>query len=389
MIEQFQALYGDGLKPRVFRAPGRVNLIGEHTDYNLGFVLPVALDMACYVAAASTSDGKITVYSLDRGESAEFDVDVKKARRRKHWSDYVIGVAQQLAIRGVEIFPMKLMLHSEVPEGSGLSSSAALEVSSAFAFLNGRSFGKVEIAKLCQRAEIDFVGVPCGIMDQYISVFGQENRAVEIDCRILEHRLVELPKDVAILAVNSMVKHDLASSAYEQRTRECAEAVAGIQRKHPEVKSLRDAKLPFIEDAGLSEVVRRRARHVITEDDRVEAFRAASEKRDLEQMGKLFVASHMSMKNDYEITCEEIDFLVDAALKIDGVYGARMTGGGFGGCTVNLVRPGAVEGFQREIVQQYKAKYNIDAPVFTCIPSRGASEITDWAKLPSAPAVRK
>ena len=171
MIEQFRSLYGEARQPRFYRAPGRVNLIGEHTDYNLGFVLPIALDMACYVACAPSSDGRIHVHSLDRREGFDFDVDLRNAIPRKNWTDYVIGVAQGLARRGVEIRPMNLALHSDVPEGSGLSSSAALEVSSAFAFLDGRDFDKLEIAKLCQQAEIEFVGMPCGIMDQYISVF--------------------------------------------------------------------------------------------------------------------------------------------------------------------------------------------------------------------------
>ena len=388
MIAQFQEHYGGEFKPRVFRAPGRVNLIGEHTDYNLGFVLPIALDMACYMACAPAHNGGIQVYSLDRHEGFAFEVNVGSAKPQKNWTDYVIGVAQKLVEQGVRISPMRLMLHSEVPEGSGLSSSAALEVSTALAFLNGRSFDKIGMAKLCQAAEIEFVGMPCGIMDQYISVFGQANRAVEIDCRSLEHRLVELPAAVSIIAVNSLVKHELASSAYAERTRECAEAVAAIQTKHKQVKSLRDAKLSDLNGSGLSDVVMRRARHIITEDDRVEAFRAASAKQDLAEMGKLFVASHQSMKNDYEITCEEIDFLVDRALELDGVYGARMTGGGFGGCTVNLVRPNAVESFKRDITTKYKQQYNVEAPVFDCIPSKGAGEIKDFGQIPSAPALK-
>jgi galactokinase len=388
MIAQFEELYGGSLKPRIFRAPGRVNLIGEHTDYNLGFVMPIALDMACYMASAAVKSGKIQVYSLDRGEGFDFDLDVLRAKPRKNWTDYVIGVAQKLAQRGVHIYPMKLMLHSEVPEGSGLSSSAALEVSSALAFLGGRSFDKVETAKLCQQAEIEFVGMPCGIMDQYVSVFGQDQRAIEIDCRSLEYRAVELPKDAVIIAVNSMVKHELASSAYSERVRECAEAVEGIQKKHPEVKALRDAKLEFLDGAGLSEVVARRARHIITEDTRVEKFRDVAAKGDLVEMGKLFVASHYSMKDDYEITCEEVDFLVDEALKIDGVFGARMTGGGFGGCTVNLVRPDAVNTFQSEIVKRYQDKYKVTAPVFRCNPSKGAMELGEKDRVPDAPGLK-
>jgi galactokinase len=375
MIEQFRSLYGEDRQPRFYRAPGRVNLIGEHTDYNLGFVLPIALDMACYVACAPSSDGRIHVHSLDRREGFDFDVDLRNAIPRKNWTDYVIGVAQGLARRGVEIRPMNLALHSDVPEGSGLSSSAALEVSSAFAFLDGRDFDKLEIAKLCQQAEIEFVGMPCGIMDQYISVFGRKNRAIEIDCRSLQHRAVPLPENVAILAVNSMVKHELASSAYADRVNECRAAVDQIRRVHPQVASLRDAKVEYLDEAGLTGTLKKRARHIITENERVEQFLVASERGDLAEMGKLFVGSHRSMQFDYEITCEEIDFLVDAALSIDGVFGARMTGGGFGGCTVNLVEPEKAPAFERAIKQAYQARWGVDPPVFRCVPSEGAGQL--------------
>jgi galactokinase len=375
MIEQFRSLYGADSEPRFYRAPGRVNLIGEHTDYNLGFVLPIALDMACYVAIAPSSDGRIHVHSLDRAQGFDFDVDVLNAKPRKDWTDYVIGVAQGLARRGVEIPPVNIVLESDVPEGSGLSSSAALEVSSAFAFLGGRAFDKLEIARLCQQAEIGFVGMPCGIMDQYISVFGRKNRAIEIDCRSLQHRAVQLPDNASIIAVNSMVKHELASSAYAERVGECQAALDQIRRTHPEVNSLRDAKLEYLEEAGVTGVVRNRAHHIITENERVEQFLVASERGDLTRMGKLFVASHRSMQFDYEITCDEVDFLVDEALGIEGVYGARMTGGGFGGCTVNLVDPRKTEGFEVAIKRAYKARWGVDAPVFRCVPSDGAGEV--------------
>ncbi|WP_180540455.1 galactokinase [Nevskia soli] len=382
MIDEFRKLFPD-LTPRFFRAPGRVNLIGEHTDYNMGFVMPIALDMNCYVAVAGSNDRKTHIHSLDRGEGFDFDPDVAFAKPRKNWTDYVIGVAQQLSMRGVRILPMSMVFHSEVPEGSGLSSSAALEVSAALAFLNGRTYSGVEMAKLCQRAEIDFVGNPCGIMDQYISVFGEANRALELDCRSLSHKPVELPANAALLAVNSMVKHDLATSAYGDRVKECKAAVAGIARLHPEVKALRDAKLEYLENARLDPTVEKRARHIITEDDRVEQFFAAARRGDLDQMGKLFVASHRSMQHDYEISCEEIDFLVDTALTIDGVYGSRMTGGGFGGCTINLVRPDRVDAFTKEIVDRYQARYNKQAPVFNCVPSSGAREVKDLSTIPA------
>jgi galactokinase len=211
-------------------------------------------------------------------------------------------------------------------------------------------------------------------MDQYVSVFGRENSAILIDCRSLEHRLVPIPTNVRVVAVNSMVKHELGSSAYRDRVAECAAAVRYIQRTHPEIASLRDARPEMIE-AGMGDVVMRRARHVVTEDDRCLAFAEAAEKGDLKRMGELFVASHRSLQHDYEVSCEELDFLVDTAIGMKGVYGARMTGGGFGGCTVNLVAPDAFERFASAISDAYRAKYNIVPKVFECQPSSGAGPV--------------
>src|ERR1035441_8173470 len=227
MIETYRRLYGsvDGL--RVFRAPGRVNLSGEHTDYNFGFVLPVALDVATFAATAPAADGKLRLHSIERQETREFDVaGLAELSPAHHWTDYPIGVAREVARLGFAIQPANILIHSTVPEGSGLSSSAALEVSSALAFLGGRELAPLELAKLCQRSEREFVGIPCGIMDQYISVFGREHSAVKIDARSLDHQLVELPDGVTFVAVNTMVKHALAGSAYKDRVAECAAAVS-------------------------------------------------------------------------------------------------------------------------------------------------------------------
>ena len=241
MIDAFRSIYGSADGVRVFRAPGRVNLIGEHTDYNLGFVLPVALDMATCAATAPAAGGKLRLHSVERQETREFDVaGLAELVPSHHWTDYPIGVAREVARLGFAIQPANILIRSTVPEGSGLSSSAALEVSSALAFLGGREVAPLELAKLCQRAEREFVGMPCGIMDQYISVFGREHSAVKIDCRSLDHQLVQLPDGVAFVAVNTMVKHALAGSAYKDRVAECAAAVTGIQRKFPYVTSLRD-----------------------------------------------------------------------------------------------------------------------------------------------------
>jgi galactokinase len=382
MIEEFRKLYGsvEGLK--VFRAPGRVNLIGEHTDYNLGFVMPVALDLATYVAAAPAAPayGKLRIYSEGFLEMGEWAVDSLGSRERsRNWTDYPIGVAQELIHAGFPIAPANLLIRSTVPEGSGLSSSAALEVSSALAFLNGRSMAPLELARLCQRAEITFVGMPCGIMDQYVSVFGREHMAIEIDCRSLTHREVPLPDGASFIAVNSMVKHALAGSAYKDRVQECASAAAALG-----VKSLREATPEQVAAASgtMTEVVARRAKHVVTEIRRVGDFVSASSRGDLPEMGRLLVESHRSLQHDYEVSCEELDFLVDAALKIDGVYGSRMTGGGFGGCTVTMLRPDAATRFQREISDAYQGRFGVIPRIYPCHPSAGAGEIPSLAAVP-------
>jgi galactokinase len=378
MLDTFRSLFGTAEGARIFRAPGRVNLIGEHTDYNLGFVLPVALDLATTVAAAPSSGSKLRIYSEHRGEMREWNVgDLPHLEPAHEWTDYPIGVAREVIAAGFPIAPADLLIRSTVPEGSGLSSSAALEVSSALAFLHGRAIEPLELARLCQRAERGFVGMPCGIMDQYISVFGREHSAIEIDCRTLGHRAIPLPEDAAFVIVNTMVKHALAGSAYRDRVAECAAAVASLSKQIPNVASLRDVSPAQLESFThlLEEVPARRARHVITENQRVDDFVAAAAREDLSGMGALMVASHRSLQHDYEVSCPELDFLVDSALAIDGVYGARMTGGGFGGCTVTLLRPGADGPFREEIARNYEARFGIAPQVFPCHPSSGAGEL--------------
>jgi galactokinase len=376
LIAKFTAHFGPAEHGRIFRAPGRVNLIGEHTDYNLGFVLPTALEMACYIACAEAGDSRIRVFSEERNEERCWDVsEIAGLQPAKHWSDYFAGVAQGLVRAGVELEGGRFLVHSTVPEGSGLSSSAAFEVSAALALLRGRPFDRLKVAQLCQRAEIDFVGNPCGIMDQYVSLFGAEHKALKLDCRSLTHELVSIPDGVAIYAVNSMVKHELSGSAYRDRVAECAAAVDAISRQFPEVRTLRDATPAQLGEVKMPAVIARRARHVISEDLRVELWMHAASKGDLVRMGDLFLESHRSLQHDYEVSADELDFLVDRAMGIDGVYGARMTGGGFGGCTVNLVRPDAAEHFQREIKREYQERFNIDPAVFRCVPSQGAGEL--------------
>jgi galactokinase len=379
MIDTFRKQYGSADGLRVFRAPGRVNIIGEHTDYNLGFVMPMALDLATFVGTAPSADGKLRIHSEFAKETREFEVGrLREATRQGHWTDYPIGVAHELLAAGYSIEPANLLIHSTVPEGSGLSSSAALEVSSALAFLQGRQIAPLELARLCQRAERQFVGMPCGIMDQYVSVFGREHAAVEIDCRSLSHRYVQLPENAAFIAVNTMVKHALGASAYRERVQECAAAVEAIARQFPNVASLRDVspeQFKVVENL-LPPIVARRARHVVTEDDRVERFMAASAQGDLAAMGKLMLESHASLQNDYEVSCAELDFLVYRAMTVEGVYGSRMTGGGFGGCTVTMLRPDAADRFREEIARAYEERFQITPRIYECRPSAGAGEAT-------------
>jgi len=356
---------------RTFRAPGRVNLIGEHTDYNLGFVLPIALNLDTRIRTSPSLDSFLHVHSAAHGETCSVPVaGIDSLTPQGHWSDYIYGVAFQLRALGFDIPALNLHVESTVPEGAGLSSSAALEVASALALLQGRQLDRLELARLCQRAESYFVGMPCGIMDQYVSVFGREHAATKIDCRSLESEAVPLPDGLAIIAVNSMVKHSLGQSAYRERVAECAEAAKALG-----VASLREATLERLAGVPMSRAARLRARHVISENLRVEHFVEAARAGDVSRMGQLFLNSHDSMRYDYEISCAEIDFLVEAAARLPGCHGARMTGGGFGGCTVNLVAEQSVPAFAEAIKDAYMAYSGRCPAVIPCVPAPGACEI--------------
>jgi galactokinase len=352
--------------PRVFRAPGRVNLIGEHTDYNQGLVLPVALDLECRVTAVASRWNLLKARSLDLGLEQTWPLG--SFERHGDWSDYVAGVAVELAKSGVRIPPAELEIRSTVPIGAGISSSAALEVAVALALcgLAGVELSRVELAVACQRAENQFVGIQSGIMDQLVSLLGVRGHALLIDCRSLDKRPVPLPEGCDLILVNTMVRHELAATEYNRRRQECEEAAAllGV--------SLRDARPA--DAAALPEPLRRRARHVIGENGRVEQFIAACASGDLEQAGELMYASHASLRDDYEVSCPELDFLVETARSIGGVLGARLTGGGFGGCTVNLVRSAAVVDFSRTIAAAYRKRFGIEPQIYACRTADGAGE---------------
>jgi galactokinase len=376
MKQAFQALYG--AQPRVFRAPGRVNLIGEHTDYNDGFVMPAAIEFSTWVAASARDDRTLAIRSENFSESREFPLDDADARAEHHWSDYIRGVAVILERAGHRLRGANLLIRGEVPIGSGLSSSAAIEVATASALLavSGISLGRVEIALLCQRAENEFVGMRCGIMDQFISCSGRAGHALMLDCRSLDYRLLPLPSGVRLVICNTMVHHELAGGEYNRRRADCEAGVRHLARALPHIKALRDATLADLEQHGrdLPEVVYRRCRHVIGENARVEQAAAALERGDLSAFGSLMRASHASLRDDYEVSCQELDLMVELANKAEGVYGARMTGGGFGGCTINLVRNENVPAFQESVARGYREATGKDPVIYVSSAVDGASE---------------
>ena len=351
-----------GREPRLFRAPGRVNLMGEHTDYNEGLVMPAALDRSCWVAADSRADGMIVVHAEDMRATAEIRVG-DSPERTGTWRDYVAGVVAMLGVHGVQLSGADLLIASDVPAGAGLSSSAALEVSVATALLGlaGHPLPPGDVARLCQRAENEVVGAQCGLMDQYVACHAEAGFALQLDCRTVAHQLIAMPDDVVIVACNSMVRHSIAAGEYNRRRQECAAAVAALASRDPQIRSLRDVTAEFLEDsrANLGDLLYRRARHIVTENARVEQLAAALVERRLSDIAPLMAESHRSMREDYEISCLEIDLLVECASGLDGVYGARLTGGGFGGCTVNLVHDSAVGDVVERLSAEYRARTRI------------------------------
>jgi len=370
--ELFRDLYGGDC--RLFRAPGRINLIGEHTDYNDGFVMPAAVDLDCWVAVAPVRNRAIDVYSSIFRESRAFHLDQPKALG--DWSDYVQGVALMLEQAGYRIPGAKLLIASDVPMGSGLSSSAAVEVSVALALLDLQPVpcGPLQIAQLCRRAENEFVGARCGIMDQFICCHGKAGHLALLDCRSLEHTSLPVPEDVRLVICNTMVKHAIASGEYNVRRSQCETGVQSLSGALPTVTALRDVSREDLERlrALLSPVVYKRCLHVISENQRVQTAAAALKERNLQRLGLAMAESHRSLRDDYEVSSPELDLMVDLANRVTGVYGARMTGGGFGGCTVNLVAAEAVPAFTTKVASAYQARMGIVPEIRVCTASERA-----------------
>jgi len=374
----FQKHYGRA--PRwIVAAPGRVNVIGEHTDYNDGFVLPMAIERYAIMAADSAATpGQISIYDTHFKESATVDVSATVTKGQPKWSNYIRGVLAGFQNRGVKIPALDLAFMSTVPLGGGLSSSAALEVCTATLMeaATGKTIDPIEKALLAQKAEHDFAGVPCGIMDQFISALGREGHLLLLDCRTRKTELVPMSDpSVALLVINTNVKHELSGGEYAQRRAQCEEAAKNLG-----VKSLRDVSPDQLEKGKgkLSEVVYRRARHVIGEIERTVHAAEGIRASNWPGVGNLMYASHASLRDDYEVSCAELDAVVEIAEDIGyqgGVYGCRMTGGGFGGCCVALVKAGAVDAITKKIAADYKIKTGIEASIFSSRPAAGATII--------------
>lgn len=376
--EGFSKMFGRD--SRVFAAPGRVNLIGEHTDYNDGFVLPVAIDRQTYVAAATRNDRTFHIHSTSSDETLEFDLDADGAGRRGIWLDYVEGMARVLASRGHNLSGLDMYIDSDVPLGAGLSSSAALEVSAGYAMMSmsGIAIDRVRLALDAQQAEHRYVGTMSGIMDQFIAAMGKPGNALLIDCRNLDGNPVPLDTtDVAIAVCDTNVRHELATSEYNTRRSECERCVELLRVALPHIQALRDVTLVDFDTYGhlLPDPLFRRARHVVTENVRTIAATIALRSGDFDKAGRLMLQSHLSLRDDYEVSVRELDVLVELAHSGAGVHGARMTGGGFGGSAIALVRRDALEHFKRVISEGYRRETGRDATIYVTEIGDGAREV--------------
>jgi len=377
LLDAFKARFGT--TATVYRAPGRVNLIGEHTDYNDGFVLPAAIEFYCWALAAPRRDGRVVIYSENFNETVEAALDSLSPLEKKHWANYPLGVAWALRQAGKPLTGANIYITGEVPLGAGLSSSAAVEVAVAFALLNesDSAIDRAELAKLCQKAENEFVGARVGIMDQFISCFGRASHALLLDCRSLQHEFVKIPADLQLVICNTMVKHELASSEYNARRAECEEGVRILRKAFPEIRALRDVSLSQLDEhrRNLPLTVFARCRHVITENARVKTAVEAFRREDRQALGRLMRDSHRSLRDDYEVSCKELDLMVEIAEVQEGLIGARMTGGGFGGCTINLVECAAVSDFRRNVAAAYFSKTGLTPEIFVSPASDGAQQV--------------
>jgi galactokinase len=374
IVERFRTRFGGD--SRVYRAPGRVNLIGEHTDYNEGFAMPAAIEFYCWVAVGPREDRQLHIYSEEFSAGADADLSSAARQPSKTWSDYPIGVALQLEQAGFRLRGANLLIESEVPMGAGLSSSAAIEVATALALADqsGWSPERLQLALLCQRAENEFVGARVGIMDQFVSLYGEKDHALMLDCRALSFASLLIPNSVKLVISNTMVKHELASSEYNRRRADCEEAVRRLREFLPGIRALRDVSTEQLEQyrTTISEVAYKRALHVVGENARVLDSAEALRSGDIARFGMRMAESHRSLRDLYEVSCRELDLMVDLAHQQKGVYGARMTGGGFGGATINLVDARYAGEFKEKMAKSYQKETGLVPQIYICRPAEGA-----------------
>jgi galactokinase len=363
---------------RVVRAPGRVNLIGEHTDYNEGFVLPAAIDLEIRIAYVPTDDRRVELTRLDTGDRQGFDLDRPRTKNGS-WLDYVAGTAWALDEARLPLTGLRGVIASTLPTSAGLSSSAAIELASAWAMLDdaATTVDRFELARRCQRAENGYVGVMGGLLDQFAESCGVAGAALFLDCRSSEWRPVALPPDVDLVVLHTGSTRSLTRSEYNVRRSQCEAAVAALSRSDDTIRSLRDVTPEALAAAAgwLDDVQFRRASHIVGENERVRATVAALEVGDLDAVGRLFAESHASLRDAYEVSSPELDTMVDIAVEVPGVIGARMTGAGFGGCTVNLVRPDAVAALADAVRQRYQARTGLLPRILPVRVAAGAGRI--------------
>ncbi|MGB2628567.1 MAG: galactokinase [Candidatus Acidiferrum sp.] len=375
--ERFVEIYH--AEPLLVQAPGRVNLIGEHTDYNEGFVFPAAIQFQTQIAIARRPDSKLMLFSENYGEGLEFDIDHLPASKSSNWSDYVVGVVRLLKQKFGQLPGASMLLRGDVPQGAGLSSSASIEVAVCKAVLGAtqNELDGKSVALLCQSAENEFVGARCGIMDQFISVHGKQNHALRLDCRTLEYQLLPIPADTRLVICNTMVRHSHAGGEYNDRRSECETAAHFFAERVSGVKTLRDVTLADFETLGgqLPENIHKRCRHILTENLRVLQAAEALRTGDLDLFGRLMFSSHASLRDDFEVSCEELDLMVQLAEIKPGVVGSRMTGGGFGGCTVNLVQEDHVTAFKTDIAREYQQATGRAPEIYVSVAAEGAGNL--------------
>jgi galactokinase len=368
-----------GLDGQAFAAPARVNLIGEHTDYSGGFVMPMAIGFCTWAIVSPRTDDRAVFYSANYGEEADFEIASLPREPRAHWSDYPAGVLWSMSQDGIAIGGFSMTLSGDVPLGAGLSSSASVEVATAMALLAhaGVTLPLRKIATLCRRAENEYVGAKSGIMDQFVVAGGVAHRVMLIDCRSLEYELLPLPSQVRVVICNSMVKHQVATGEYGDRRDEVEAGQAILRQQRADIELLRDATLADLEACRdkMTAASFLRCRHIITENGRVTEAKAALLRGDVVRFGALMVEAHASMRDDFAASCAEIDMLVEIAMRQDGCFGARITGGGFGGCTVNVVCAEKAERFVEIVRREYGERTGIAAQCFVCEPSDGALAI--------------